>query len=430
MRRAVYKNCRLLLQLHPSSYACLFLKNQQHPNTSRSLAWYSGHNGTSKIMMLSSSNRPNMEESRYADVWEDTSSDSCDSPLPGAISFDRRPTEEFNRPTGGISAIARLIAAQRKQVTPNAKPSLLTALLKPSPIVEPLVSPTTTNDPLISPTNRPGTTRVRQGLESLRCFYDLRISAATNGCVPIGTRVLGASPAESVEPSEEDVVSPSTPPASLVVEGFGLEGYEYNQKYRPSIPDHDHQWNPIHESQPKYYAFPAYCSQEQLPEEPPISASPLFNSPTLRDECLHTRSDSAISGISLEGDTSAVAEAVTEAVTIPKSVRETLPRPPPLLRLRPPANSSLTSWTTDIDIGAKATTDTDLNHDQGHYEHRTNPSSYVGSASTPQNTADPASSLPSYCTHCVIPLTFEFSTSYLDRDENWDCCNCAAENMK
>ncbi|KAK1773197.1 hypothetical protein QBC45DRAFT_101779 [Copromyces sp. CBS 386.78] len=370
-------------------------------------------------MMFSSSNRPNVAEPRYTDVWEDTESDSCGSPLPRVMSFHRRPTEEFNRPRGGISAITRLVAAQRKQVPPNAKPSLLTALLKPSPIVEPLVSPTTTKNPIIFPTNRPGTTRISRGLEYLRSFRDLGISAASNAPVSAESEVLEPSPAHLTKLCEEDDLSSPSPPASLTVEPLDPDdSYEYNQRYRPSVPDHEHQWHPIRESQPIYYAFSAYCQPEQ-PQESPISESPLFNLPTPWEECFHTRSDSAISGIPLVAD----AGFSTEAITI--AGPKTDPTPPPILRSPPSPTSLIMSWTANIEA------DPDPDADQDQYR-TNNPSSPVGSASTIPKTADPASSSasPSHCTRCVIPLTFDLSNSYLDKDESWECCNCAAKNLK
>ncbi|CCC07653.1 hypothetical protein SMACR_01220 [Sordaria macrospora] len=369
--------------------------------------------------MLSSSNHPSVAENRYTDVWEDTESDSCGSPLPGVMSFSRRPTTEFGRPKGGISAISKLVAAQRKQVAQNAKPSLVTALLKPSPIVEPLVSPTTTNDPIIFPTNRPGGTRVSWGLESLRNFQVLGTSTVPNVPVSSAPQVAGASPADSTEPCEEDVLSPSTPPASLVVECFDPEEYQYGQKYRPSIPDHQHQWHPIREVQPVYYAFPAYCPQEQQLQELLISASPLFNnSPiTPREECFHTRSDNAIAGISPEADTGVS----TEAVTIPGTAPDTLP--PPLLRSPPLQASPIMSWIADPNADPDA--------------YYPDPATYLDPdqiitpsppAATSPKTASSASL--SYCTRCVIPLTFAISTSCLDQDEGWECCNCAGKNLK
>lgn len=381
-----------------------------------------------KAMMYSAPSRHNAAEPSYAEVWEDTSSESCGSPLPRVMSFDRRPTEEFSHPKRAVSAISRLVAAQRRRVPPTATPSLLTALLKPCPIVEPLVSPTTTKNPIISPTNRPGMPGMSRGLESLRNIQDPKISAASSAPIPPKIEVLGASPVESIEPSEEDVLSPSTPPASLTVEYFDPNEYEYNQKYRPSIPDHDHQWHPSHESQPKYYAFPAYCPQEQL-QESSISASPLFDSLSPHEECFHTRSDSAISGISLGADDGGVN---TEAIPIPGSLQLTFPPPPPLLRTPPSPTSLLMSWAADIDaqdkMDAVAGPESDVFY-PGPDEDQTTPSSLAASPST--GPADPETlTSASYCTHCVIPFAFDLSTSYFNLDENWECCNCAAKNMK
>ncbi|KAK3355208.1 hypothetical protein B0H65DRAFT_584921 [Neurospora tetraspora] len=362
--------------------------------------------------MFSSSNRHNAAEPSYADVWEDTETESCGSPLPRVMSFSRRPTSEFNRPKRGISAIARLVAAERKQFNPNSKPSLLTALLKPSTIVQPLVSPTTTKDPIIFPTNKPGTTRISRGLESLRSFQDLGTSTASNAPIPAEIQVAEAPSASSTNTREEHDLSPPSPPASLIAEPFDPQEYQYDKRYRPSIPCHQHQWHPIRESQPVYYAFPAYCPREPPSQESPFLAPSLSNSSSPQKECTHTRSDSAIAGIPL-GAHHPEAEASTGAITIAGTATATLP--PPILRSPTSPTSLLISWTANVDAYPDPP---DPDPDQ------INPSSPASPSA--KTAAAPAS--PSYCTRCVIPFTFDIS--YLDQDESWECCNCAAKNIK
>lgn len=385
-----------------------FKSTKRKRKAARYTTKYCGRKITSKAMLFSSSNRPSAAEPSYADVWEDTESESCGSPLPRAMSFSRRPSSEFNHPKRGTSAITRLVAAERKQFNPKSKPSLLAALLKPSPAVEPLVSPTTTNVPIISPTNRPGTTTISRGLESLRNFQGLGTSAVSLAPISAETQIAEAPLADStVSDDEDDLFSPSTPPASLLTEPFDPHEYQYDKHYRPSIPDHDHQWYPTRDSQSAYYAFPAYCPRKQeQPQESPIPTSPLLDS--------ITRTDSGISGIPLveadtiaEGkpntDTKAVAITGSVPITIPGPATDTAPRPPPLLRSVLP---SLTSQSLNMsEVEAKG-----------------RPSSRPASTS-PKN-ADPA------CTGCVTPLTFTLDISYLSDDKIWECCNCAAKNRK
>lgn len=293
-------------------------------------------------MTFSSSNPQNGAEPSYANVWEDTETESCGSPLPRAISFSRRPMAEFSCPKGGISDIARLVAAERKQFNQYLKPSLMTALLKPSPIVEPLVSPTITEHPIIFETNRPGATRTNRGLESLRNFHDFGILDASNAPVSAESQTLDPPPAAWPDSYEEHDHSPLSPPASLIAEPFDPQDHQYDKKHRPSIPDQQHLSHPIRESQPVYYAFPACCPRKQFQAFPSL-ASPLSNSssPPQR-EYSPTRNDSAVAGISLEAGGGSEAEATTGAVIKAMTIAgsKTDPLPSPLLR-SPTAPTSL-----------------------------------------------------------------------------------------
>ncbi|KAL0475386.1 hypothetical protein QR685DRAFT_568185 [Neurospora intermedia] len=355
-------------------------------------------------MTFSSSNPQNEAEPSYANVWEDTETESCDSPLPRVISFYRRPMAEFSCPKGGISDISRLLAAERKQFNQNPKPSLLTGLLKPSPIVEPLVSPTITEHPITFPTNRSGATRTSRGLESLRNFHNFGILAASNGLVSAESQTLNPPPAAWLDSCEEHDHSPLSPPASLIAEPFDPQDYQYDKRHRPIISDQQHQSHPIRESQPVYYACPAYCSRK------PFQASSLSNSSSPpRRECSPTRNDSAVAGISLGAGGGFEAEASTGAVmkamTIASS--KTDPLPSPLLRSSTAPTSLIDSWATaDAYRGQSSRAST-----------------------TSKAAADPASSSsPSCCTRCVVPLIFDIS--HLGQDESWECCNCAPNNKK
>ncbi|KAK3396024.1 hypothetical protein B0T20DRAFT_470957 [Sordaria brevicollis] len=374
---------------------------------------------TPTTMLFSYSSRPSAAEP-YASVWEDTESDSCETPKPHAMSFHRRPPSDFDRPKQGTSGLTRLVATQRKAFKPKSKPALLTAVLKPSPAVEPLVSPTITEKPIYSPTYGPGANTSR-GLEYLRNIQSRGTSAIRNAQIPTKIQDTESSFASSLsltdsedEDDEDDIFSPSSPPASLLTESSNPQKFQYGKRFRPDIPHHEHQWHPTREGQSEYYAFPPYLPRgpEDEPQEEleTPTESPLLKSvsPSTQKECTHTRTDSGISGLDAGSPTEDKPD-TDEAVagSLPITI------PGPAKRTSPPAHlhSGLPSPTDSLDMsstldGAKVKADP--------FPH----------ASTSRKNADPT------CTNCPSPLTFPFDDSYLNEDKGWECCNCTAKNKK
>ncbi|EGO53496.1 hypothetical protein NEUTE1DRAFT_106405 [Neurospora tetrasperma FGSC 2508] len=260
--------------------------------------------------------------------------------------------------------------------------------------------------PITFSTNRPEATRTSRGLESLRNFHNFGILAASNAPISAESQILDPPPAAWPDSCEEHDHSPLSPPASLIAEPFDPQDYQYDKRHRPSTPDQQHQSHPIRESQPVYCAFPAHCPRKPFQAFPFLASSLSTSSSSPQRECSPTRNDSAVAGISLGagGDFEAEAStgAVIKAMTIAGS--KTDPLPSPLLR-------SPTAPTSLIDSWADA------------YR---SPSSRA--STTSKAAADPASSSPSYCTRCVVPLIFDISS--LDQDESWECCNCASNNKK
>ncbi|KAK3495597.1 hypothetical protein B0T13DRAFT_512530 [Neurospora crassa] len=262
-------------------------------------------------------------------------------------------------------------------------------------------------NPITFPTNIPGATRTSRGLESLRNFHNFGILTASNAPVSAESQIPDPPPAAWPDSYEEHDHSPLSPPASLIAEPFDPQDHPYDKRHRPSIPDQQHRSHPIRESRPAYYAFPAYRPRKPF-QTSPLLAFSLSNSslPPQRD-CSLTRNDSAVAGISLGAGGGSEAEASTGAVIKATTIAGSKidPLPSPLLRSPTAPTSLIDSWAANAYRG---------------------PSSRA--STTSKAAADPASSSPSYCTRCAVPLIFDIS--YLNQEESWEYCNCASNNKK